>query len=40
MFGYEGTEMFGMDLKSLYVDPDDLATLWQELKKSGSVKRS
>ena len=38
MFGYEGAQMFGMDLKSLYVDPDDLAALWQELTKSGSVK--
>ena len=38
MFGYEETEMIGMEVKDLYIDPTDLEGLWEELKRSGSVK--
>ena len=38
MFGYEGTDMIGMELENLYVDPSDFAALWRELEKSRSVK--
>ena len=37
LFGYEGAEMVGMDMKQMHVDGEDLDALWRELPKSGSI---